>query len=55
MRALHAAQRLGMIGNNSARIAAATNGPWKRLSTPRGQIFARTSGSSARLALHLVN
>jgi hypothetical protein len=55
MRALHAAQRLGMIGNDSARIAAATNGPWKRLSTPRGQIFARTSGSSARLALHLVN
>lgn len=55
MRALHAAQRLGMIGNDSARISAATNGPWKRLSTPRGQIFTRTSGSSARLALHLVN
>lgn len=54
MRALHAARRLGMIANDRARVSAATCGPWKRLSTPRGQVFVYSSGPAARLALHVV-
>lgn len=54
MRALHAAHRLGMISNDRAKVAAATCGPWKRLSTPRGQVFTYMQGPSARLALHVV-
>lgn len=54
LRALHAARQLGMLANDSARISAASNGPWKRLSTPRGQVFVHATGSSARLALHVV-
>jgi hypothetical protein len=54
MRALQAAHRLGMIPNDRSRIAAATCGPWKRLSTPRGQVFTYMKGPSARLALHVV-
>lgn len=54
MRALHAAARLGMISNDRAKVAAATCGPWKRLSTPRGQVFTYMQGPSARLALHVV-
>lgn len=54
LRALHAARRLGMIANDRSRVAAATCGPWKRLSTPRGQVFVYASGPAARLALHVV-
>jgi hypothetical protein len=54
MRVLHAAHRLGMISNDRSRVAAATCGPWKRLSTPRGQVFTYLQGPSARLALHVV-
>jgi hypothetical protein len=44
MRMLHAARRLGLLAQDRSRIAAATCGPWRRLSTPRGQVFARASG-----------
>jgi hypothetical protein len=54
LRALHAARRLGMIANDRSRVAAATCGPWKRLSTPRGQVFVYASGPAARLSLHVV-
>ncbi len=54
LRALHAARRLGMITTDSAKVSAATSGPWKRFSTPRGQVFAYTAGPVARLALHVV-
>jgi len=54
MRVLHAAHRLGMISNDRSRVAAATCGPWKRLSTTRGQVFTYLQGPSARLALHVV-
>lgn len=54
MRALHAARTLGMITTDRARVSAATSGPWKRFSTPRGQVFVYSSGPAARLALHVV-
>ena len=54
LRALHAARRLGMITTDQARVSATTCGPWKRFSTPRGQVFTYTSGPAARLSLHVV-
>lgn len=54
MRALHAARQLGMIANDRAKVSAATCGPWKRFSTPRGQVFTYANGPAARLALHVV-
>ena len=54
LRALHAARRLGMMANDSAKVSAATCGPWKRLSTGRGQVFIYSSGPAARLSLHVV-
>ena len=51
MRTLHAARRLGMLANDRARVSAATNGEWRRLSTPRGQVFTRMQ---ARTPLRLV-
>jgi hypothetical protein len=54
LRALHAARQLGMITTDRAKVSAATSGPWKRFSTPRGQVFVYSSGPAARLALHVV-
>ncbi len=54
LRALHAARQLGMITSDRAKVSAATSGPWKRFSTPRGQVFVYSSGPAARLALHVV-
>lgn len=54
LRTLHAARQLGMIANDRAKVSATTAGPWKRLSTPRGQVFVYASGPAARLALHVV-
>lgn len=54
MRALHAARQLGMMANDRAKVSAATCGPWKRFSTPRGQVFVYAHGPAARLALHVV-
>ena len=41
LRVLHGAYRLGFLGDDSSKVAAATCGQWKRLSTVRGQVFAR--------------
>jgi hypothetical protein len=41
MRALLAAQRLGILSADSSRVAAATSGSWRRFSTPRGQVFVQ--------------
>lgn len=54
MRVLHAARRLRLLTPEPVRIAAATSGPWKRLSTPRGQVFVHSTGEAARLGLHVV-
>jgi len=54
MRTLHAARRLRLLTDEPLRITASTNGPWKRLSTPRGQLFTYSAGIEARLGLHVV-
>lgn len=54
MRALHAARQLGMLPDDMSKVTAATNGPWRRLSTNRGQVFSYAAGPAARLALHVV-
>lgn len=54
MRSLHAARRLRLLTDEPLRITAATCGPWKRLSTPRGQLFTYSAGIEARLGLHVV-
>lgn len=54
VRVLHAARRLRMITEEPLRITASTCGPWKRLSTPRGQILTYTPGIEARLGLRVV-
>ena len=54
LRALHAARQLGMLANDSSRVSATTCGPWKRLSTTRGQVFVHSTGPAARLSLHVV-
>lgn len=51
MRMLHAARRLGFLAQDRSRVAAATCGNWRRLSTSRGQVFGRVSG---RLDLSLL-
>lgn len=55
MRTLHAARRLRLITDEPLRITASTSGPWKRLSTPRGQLFTYSAGIEARLGLHVVS
>jgi hypothetical protein len=52
---LYAAQRLMLIWDEPVKISAATCGPWKRLSTPRGQVFADSTVPSPRSRMHLVN
>ena len=54
MRVLHAARRLRLITDEPLRITASTCGPWKRLSTPRGQLFSYSAGIEARLGLRVV-
>lgn len=51
---LHAAYRLGFIPQDQSRVSAAANGPWRRFTTVRGQVFSYDRGPAARLALHLV-
>ncbi|MCX6432333.1 MAG: hypothetical protein NTX29_05925 [Actinobacteria bacterium] len=55
LRALHAARQLGMLTSDRAKVSAATSGPWKRLSTSRGQVFVYATGPSARLSLRVVH
>ena len=54
MRVLHAAKRLGLLRNDSSRIAAATCGTWRRFSSPLGEVFCRIPGETARFDLHVV-
>lgn len=42
-RMLHAARRLGFLAQDRSKVAAATCGNWRRLSTARGQVFSRLS------------
>jgi hypothetical protein len=51
MRALHAARLLGFLSHAGARIETATITGWKRLSTPSGQIFVRSSALPPKLAV----
>ncbi len=51
MRALHAARLLGFLAHPGARIESATISGWKRLVTPAGQVFVRSSAGPARLSL----
>jgi hypothetical protein len=44
-RVLHAARQLGFLGHAGARIQASSNGPWKRLISPGGQVFVHTQSS----------
>lgn len=55
IRVLHAATRLQILWNEPIKVSAATCGPWKRLSTPRGQVFAYATGPAARTGLRIVN
>jgi len=54
VRVLHAAYRLGMLGKDQSKVAAATCGSWRRFATPRGQVFYRVPGDTARFDLHVV-
>lgn len=54
IRMLHAAARLQLLWNEPIKVTAATCGPWKRLSTPRGQVFAQATGKEARAGLRVV-
>lgn len=54
LRVLHAAHRLGMLANDRTKVSAAACGPWKRLTTPRGQVFFYQHGPAARLSLRVV-
>ena len=55
LRVLHAGYRLRFLARERMRITAATNGPWRRLSTPRGQVFSYVAGIQAQLSLHAVS
>lgn len=54
VRVLHAAYRLGMLSDDLSKVAAATCGSWRRFATPRGQVFYRVPGETARFDLHVV-
>jgi hypothetical protein len=51
MRALHAARLLGFLNHPGARVETATTPGWKRLVTPAGQVFVRSTAGPARLTL----
>lgn len=51
MRALHAARLLGFLTHPGARIESGTISGWKRLVTPAGQVFVRSSAGPVRLSL----
>ena len=54
MRVLHAASRLGMLGNDGSRVSATTSGTWKRFTTPRGNVFTRPAITSPAARLRLI-
>jgi hypothetical protein len=51
MRALHAARLLGFLAHPGAHIETGTVTGWKRLVTPAGQVFVRSTSGPARLSL----
>lgn len=55
IKVLYAAQRLMLIWDEPIKISAATCGPWKRLSTPRGQVLLHTVTQTGRNRMRLVN
>jgi hypothetical protein len=54
LRVLHAARLLGLLAEDSSRVAAATRTGWKRLTTVRGQVFVRVPGVLDRPLLSVV-
>lgn len=48
---MHAARALGFFNLPAAKVTATTNGPWKRVATPAGLVFARVSDGLARLSV----
>ncbi len=54
LRVFHAARLLGLLANDSSRIAAMTRTGWKRLVTVRGQVYVRVPGALDRPALTVV-
>ena len=55
MSALHAASLHGFLPHDGLKVEAATCDGWKRLLTPGGQIFVRSSGLPPTLRLAVVN
>ena len=55
VKVLYAAQRLSLIWDEPIKISSATCGPWKRLSTPRGQVFLRATDPVGRNRMRLVS
>jgi len=51
MRALHAARQLGFLSHPGAHIETGTTNGWKRLVTPAGQVFVRSSAGPVRLSV----
>ncbi len=51
MRALHAARLLGFLSHPGARIETGNISGWKRLVTPSGQIFVRSTSLPPKLSL----
>jgi hypothetical protein len=51
MRALHAARLLGFLSHPGARIETGNISGWKRLVTPSGQIFVRSTALPPKLAV----
>jgi len=51
MRALHAARLLGFLSHPGARIETSNITGWKRLVTPSGQIFVRSTALPPKLSL----
>jgi hypothetical protein len=54
LRVFHAARLLGLLANDSSRIAAYTRTGWKRLVTVRGQVFMRVPSALDRPLLSVV-
>lgn len=54
LRVLHAAALMGFLTRDASRVAAATSGPWKRLTTSRGQVFVHATGAQARIGLGVI-
>lgn len=54
LRMLLAACRIGLLGRDGSRVAAATAGQWRRLTTNRGLVYATVDSQLRRGGLSLV-